>query len=172
VSIPKPTDQPDFAELATRVYRLCLALLGDEPLARDAAQESLMRAWRDRQRRRSDVSWWTWVAGFALRVCREARRRHAPAQWRPQLQVATFARGTVEDVDRDRLNAVHTAIAKLPDRQREVVVLRLLMGQSTEACAEMIECPAGTVKSNLHKAVRSLRAKVFESERRSDVRRM
>lgn len=172
VSIQDRIDQPDFAELAARVYRLCLALIGDEPNARDATQESLMRAWRDRRRRRPDVSWWTWAAGFALRVCRESRRRRTGPRCLWQNSAAVLVTNKVEGADRDRLQAVHEAIVGLPDRQREVVVLRFLLGQSTEACAQMLDCPIGTVKSNLYNAVRNLRARVFEIEDTSDLRRM
>ncbi len=69
--------QPDFADLSARVYRLCLALLGDETDACDAAQESLSRAWSVRGRKRDGVSWWTWTGGFAVRVCREMQRGRA-----------------------------------------------------------------------------------------------
>jgi RNA polymerase sigma-70 factor (ECF subfamily) len=167
-----PNDQPDFAALATRVYRLCLALSGDESSAGDIAQESLMRAWRDRRRRRPGVSWWTWAAGFALRVSRETRtkQRRSPGRVEPFID-AEAARAVNED-DRHRLRRVHDAIATLPARQREVVVLRFILRQSTEACAEVLDCPIGTVKSNLHKAVRNLRANVFEVELADDVRRV
>ncbi len=69
--------RPDFADLSARVYRLCLALLGDGTDASDAAQESLSRAWSGRGRKREGVSWWTWAGGFAVRVCREMRRGRA-----------------------------------------------------------------------------------------------
>ncbi len=78
----------------------------------------------------------------------------------------------VEEAERDRLQAVHEAIVGLPDRQREVVVLRFLLGQSTEECAQMLDCPMGTVKSNLYNAVRNLRVSVFGMEDTSDLRRM
>lgn len=165
--------QPDFAELTARVYRLCRALLGDETQARDAAQEALARAWSRRARRRSEVSWWTWAAGFAVRVCREATRRPTPVL--PMGNRATNdlrAAAREVDADPDRLAAVQRAVTQLPDRQREVLVLRLLIGQSTQEAARTLNVPAGTIKSNLHKAIQNLRSTIAQAETTDEVRRM
>ena len=164
-------NEPDFADLSARVYRLCLALLGDEDCASDAAQEALQRAWARRRRKRRQVSWWVWSAGFAVRVCREMQRRAA--------SVASIR--SLDDQDPSRApqpsnatgsghDTLRKAIAQLPDRQREVTVLRFLMGLSTSEAAATLRCPIGTVKSNLHKAVANLKAKMTTGEANDEVR--
>ena len=157
--------RPDFAVLSGRIYRLCLALLGDSEAAREAAQEGLSRAWARRGRKRSEASWWTWAAGFAVRVCRETGRR------RPRWGITP---GNLPDVRPDPLGLTdpqHTelrqAVEELPSRQQEVVVLRFFLGSSTREAAETLGCPEGTVKSNLHKALGNLRARL-RSQRTSD----
>ncbi len=52
------------------------------------------------------------------------------------------------------------AVQGLPDRQKEVVVLRFFIGLSTREAAATLGCPEGTVKSNLHKAIGNLGAKL------------
>ena len=52
---------------------------------------------------------------------------------------------------RDYQSALSDAIAGLPDRQREVVVMRFLMGQSTSEVAQSLDCPMGTVKSRINR---------------------
>ncbi len=167
--------QPDFADLSARVYRLCLALLGDGTDAGDAAQESLSRAWSGRGRKRDGVSWWTWTGGFAVRVCREMRRgRAVRAKVRSLDGIAYPPQGKRQEArgkrDREEGRGLHEAIMALPDRQREVTVLRLLVGLSTERAARMLGCPEGTIKSNLHKALSNLRAKMDESGLADEVR--
>jgi len=165
--LPDQAD-PDFAELSARVYRLCLAMLGNEVDARDAAQESFARAWSQRRRKRDTVSWWTWLGGFAVRVCREARRRSSLSlsvvEALPEPRAASSVRETGQ-ADQPVTAALREAVMSLPDRQREVTVLRLLIGLSTQETAQMLGCPPGTVKSNLFKAVVNLKAQVFCSEK-------
>jgi RNA polymerase sigma factor (sigma-70 family) len=155
---PSP-DRDDFGDLSGRVYRLCLAMLGSDADASEAAQEAFARAWSRRREKRADVSWWTWAGGFAVRVCRETRRDrrlsalgHAPDEATPVLPGPRLEPLT------PRHAALHHAILALPDRQREVTVLRFLVGLSTRQTAQMLGCPEGTVKSNLHKAIASLKA--------------
>ena len=149
--------EPDFTDLSARVYRLCVALLGDRERARDTAQEALSRAWSRRRRKRPATTWWSWAAGFAVRVCREdARRTEAWSALGSAGDVPSrLATGDLGLVDPEH-TTLHEAIQALPDRQREVTVLRFLVGLSTRGVAETLGCPMGTVKSNLHKAIVNL----------------
>lgn len=153
-------DDPDFAALSGRIYRLCLALSRREDTAADAAQEALTRAWLRRGKKREGVDWWTWAAGFAVRVCREgirARRfeghNHPDDRRVPVDEVGDAASSFGSDPD------LQAAIHALPNRQREVTVLRFLVGQSIREVAATLDCPEGTVKSNLFKAMRTLRGR-------------
>lgn len=64
---------------------------------------------------------------------------------------------------------VQAAIAELPDRQREVVRMRLLGELKLEEIAETIGLTSGGVKSTLHNALRSLRLKLADLERENYV---
>ena len=173
---------PDFSDLTNRMYRLCLAMLADRADAEEAAQEALTRAWSRRGAKRPDVSWWSFAAGFALRVCRETRRGRRnhesfdvgqPRGLEPVAQGVDDAfseggegsRGLRPAAREEIGGALHRAIAGLPPRQREVVVLRFLMSMSTEQAAETLAVAPGTVKSNLFKAMRSLRDVLGSHER-------
>ena len=154
------TDEPDFAALSGRIYRLCFALLRREDTAADAAQEALTRAWLRRGKKRKGVDWWTWAAGFAVRVCREVNRTRrfevGDLPDNPKTPGDSFddaASSLRSDPD------LQAAIHALPNRQREVTVLRFLVGQSIREVAATLECPEGTVKSNLFKAMSTLRGR-------------
>ena len=159
MSAKPEASQPDFAELSTRVYRLCLALLRREANAADAAQEALARAWARRAERSSNVTWWTWSCGFALRVCREAGRRRSRQEQEADAGNQPAAPAVLRDLlPGPEYVALQAAILELPPRQREVVTLRYLLEMSTREVAEVLDCPTGTVKSNLHKALSRLQA--------------
>ena len=168
---PRNKDEPDFVALSARIYRLCLALLRREDAAADAAQEALTRAWLRRGKKRENVDWWTWAAGFAVRVCREDKRARRFAScddsddWKSRDDALNNAASSIRD-DPDLLAAIHT----LPNRQREVTVLRHLVGQSIREVAATLDCPEGTVKSNLFKAVRTLRDRLNVSRTGDELR--
>ncbi len=61
----------------------------------------------------------------------------------------------IDALDDDRLSLV----LSLPLRQRQIVLLRLCVGLSTNEVAAQMRCRPGTVKATLHQALRSLRAK-------------
>jgi RNA polymerase sigma factor (sigma-70 family) len=61
----------------------------------------------------------------------------------------------VEPTD-ESVVAVRTAIAQLPPRQREVVLLRYFADLSVQATAEVMGCAEGTVKASTHKALATL----------------
>jgi RNA polymerase sigma-70 factor (ECF subfamily) len=56
--------------------------------------------------------------------------------------------------------ALHTAVMDLPEREREVVLLRLVEGLSTRETALRLRCAEGTVKATLHHATRKLRTQL------------
>src|SRR4051794_41948083 len=56
-------------------YRMCLGLLADADLARDAAQETAVRFLRQLPGFRGDSQLRTWSLGIALNVVREMKRR-------------------------------------------------------------------------------------------------
>ncbi len=58
------------------------------------------------------------------------------------------------------------AVGNLPDHHREVVALRFFAGLSESETAEVLECPAGTAKSRLARALDHLRAALGEEVRR------
>lgn len=58
-----------------------------------------------------------------------------------------------------RAREVDEALRKLPDRQREVIMLICILGVSYEEAAEVCGCPIGTIKSRLNRARATL---VFE----------
>lgn len=135
-----------------------LTLAGaDRELARDAAQEAFARAlrrWRHvREMDRPDG----WVYVVAMNQLRDHWRkleRNAPPE--PVViddgaSVAT--RLTVRD-----------AIATLPPRQRQAVVLRYLADLPVADVAVAMGCAEGTVKAALHHALKAMRVELEEDD--------
>ncbi len=145
-----------FDTLFTRhkdyVYRLAWGFTGDYALADDVTQEVFVRLvkskrWQPRARFR------TWLYKIVLNTSRELRRRHRREI--DELPSDYDDRTAPEHVGHDRELA--RALERLPDRQREVVVLRFYEELSTKETARIMGCREGTVKTHLHRALVALR---------------
>ncbi len=147
------------------VYRFVKAMVRDEDVAQDLAQDTFLRAFQALGSYRGEAEVTTWVLAIGRRlVLSRARRSRLERRW----QVATDAppdaaggRGIVEPADSKLMDAV----AALPLRQREAVVLFYLEDLGVEDIARLTGRPANTIKSDLHRARAALRLELGEAPR-------
>jgi RNA polymerase sigma-70 factor (ECF subfamily) len=141
-----------------------IALVSESrPAAEDAVQEALLRAWVRSEKGEEIESVNAWVTAVALNLSRSGLRRlrserRAKARLREPAPVEDPAPGADRSVDLDR------ALATLPRRQREVVVLRYYLDLDTHDVAAALGIHEGTVKSTLFRARTALAAALGVSE--------
>jgi RNA polymerase sigma factor (sigma-70 family) len=126
-----------------RVARTAYLLVRDAALAQDIAQEAFLIGWRDLGRLRDARLFRAWVTGIAVNLSRRAVRR--------SIREAPVSMADPGD-DPDRDLAVRSAVASLPGRLREAVILRFYGGFTEAEMAAALRIPAGTVKSRLARA--------------------
>jgi RNA polymerase sigma-70 factor, ECF subfamily len=147
------------------VYRLSFAILGNEADARDAAQESLVAAWRQLRALREPERFDAWlkriVVNAARQVMRASRRRGVREV--PASRIASIA-GRAAPGTRDDAAILDVALAALPVEQRSILVLHHLEGHALAELAEVLAIPVGTAKSRLFTARRSLAAAIAAEE--------
>jgi RNA polymerase sigma-70 factor (ECF subfamily) len=129
-------------------------MTGDRVHATELAQDVFVRAWEqlDRLRADSDAGAWLWrlatnVVLNALRSDRRRLARVAPVAEPGLLERAEL--GTPLPVRRLSLDA---AIARLPERAREVFVLHDVEGFTSHEVSELLGIAEGTVRAHLHRA--------------------
>jgi RNA polymerase sigma-70 factor (ECF subfamily) len=152
------------AHYASVVRGLTLAT-GNASLAEDAAQEAFARAVRkwSRVRAMERPVGWVWV------VAMNDARRHARRAAREE-QEMTVAATPVADAGASVTTrvALREAIAALPSRQREAVVLRYFADLSLADTASAMQCAVGTVKSAVHAALATLRIELDDEDDEDD----
>lgn len=146
--------------LQDRIWRVCRSLLSDRGLAEDAVQETALRLLDGLTRFDGRSSAGTWATGIALNVCREMRRGELRAKLPPAHAFEVVQGARTADDELERLPA---ALAKLPERQREAVVLRFLEAMDVNETAELMGCAPGSVKASVHAGLANLRQMLGES---------
>jgi RNA polymerase sigma-70 factor (ECF subfamily) len=125
------------------------------PDADDLFQETWLRVVRARRRFDPRRRFSTWLFQIANNLCRDRfRRAGAAARGREALRDAPPDAGPGVEIRLD----LARRLAALPERLREVLVLRYYRDLGEREIAELLEIPPGTVKSRLHAAVRALRS--------------
>ena len=166
-------DRDAFAHLvhqvSDRLYSVAFRILRDTGLAEDALQNALVMAWRQVPHLRDPDRFDAWIHRVLVNSCYiEARRTR---QWTVRVRALPEQDGpTTPDAsrvtaDRDELER---AFRRLPLDQRSVFVLHHYVGLSLVEVAETLGIPAGTARSRLHYATRTLRSAV-EADREAPV---
>jgi len=139
-----------FARYREAVYRFLCRLLGDSAAAEDLTQEVFLRALGasyaagDRER--------AWVFQVARNLARDHARRmvHRGPVTEPTDEPSPFT-------DRAVAIAVHAAIRRLPDQDREIFLMREAAGLTYDEIALACDVTADAVRNRLHRARLALR---------------
>lgn len=138
-------------------------LSGDRAEAEDVAQETMLRLWKVApQWRQGDTKVTTWAYRVATNLCIDrqrarGRRRHTALEDAPEpVDAAPGAEGRLQEAG--RMQALEAALAGLPDRQRQAVVLRHLEGMSNPEIAAIMEIGVEAVESLTARGKRALSA--------------
>lgn len=156
-----------FVDSSTpRLVRTARLLLGSASESQDLVQETLIvmfRRWgRLRDPAAADAYAHTTLVHLARRHLRRARFRH---EWPPDSGFTDDYESDAAALMPESNPEVTDALALLPLRQRETVVLRYYLDLSVEETARTMRCSVGTVKSQTAKALDSLRGHLEDRDR-------
>lgn len=135
--------------------RAVVAAGTDRSVAEEAVAEAFARAWASWSRVRNHPAPRAWVVRTALnyRVSRWRKTRREV-----ELTATAQARQRAVDAQPSGRADLIRALEQLPQRQREVVVLRFILDLDTRQTADTLGIASGTVTAHLHRAMTTLRA--------------
>lgn len=159
------------------VYGVALRVVGRRPDAEDVAQEAFVRAYRALKgyppQRIGTLRLRPWLARITLNLARNELRDRRPAGALDEVNEPPTGTGDqpVNIVERTEEHRLWKRLLDgLPARYRLPVALRHVEGLSYPELAEAVGRPIGTVKSDVHRGVRLLRAAYDAEQRRIEER--
>jgi RNA polymerase sigma-70 factor (ECF subfamily) len=147
----------------TGTYTLAFRLTGHEDDAHDVAQEAYLRAYRSLRRFRGDAQFTTWLYRITANCAANllAKRARTRTETLPDDAPLVDARPDHDPETRvtgeDERSRVAAALAVLPVRLRQVVVLRDIYDLSHGSIASELGISEAAAKVRLHRARRRLR---------------
>ena len=153
-------------------FRTAWMITGDAAEAEDAAQSAFVKAYFALGRFRSGAPFRPWL--FQI-VANEARNRRTAANRHPTVDLAAISDRPAPNGDQspeqaaiaaDQRARLVEALNQLREEDRAIIAYRYLLDLTEAEMASALDCPRGTVKSRLSRALDRLRAQlVAETDR-------
>lgn len=176
-------DANAFEELVLKyektVYNLALRMVGDRDDASDMTQEAFIKAYGSLSSFRGDSKFSVWIYRITTNVCLDFLRSKSRKQ-----QVSLTVSDDDEDAQLDipdpkadpeqqlikkiSMQSVEEGLKTLPDKQRQILVMRELGGMSYAEIGAVLSLEEGTVKSRIFRARKRLCTFLLDSGNISD----
>jgi len=151
-----------------RIYELAYYFVRDVEDAYDITQEVFLRVFHSLGNFKGDSSFYTWIYRIATNACVDYRRRKSRRQGveltddvEQQEEAQSFIlRERPPDsyaLDRELDVVIRNAVAQLPEKQRQVFILRHYEQLSLQEIATVLGKGLGTIKAHLFHATRAMR---------------
>lgn len=164
-----------------RLVGLCARLTGNPDAAEDLAQETLIEAWRHRQRLHDPQGYAPWLSAIARNVClrwaRSSGREHAHMARPPSIYDSTQpvvieqlpdSLNLEIELERDELaRLLDRALALLPEETRVALLARYVDDSPVAEVATRLGLTEGAVAVRLHRGRLALR-RVLETKLRDE----
>ncbi len=154
-----------------KVYNIALQMFKNEHDAYDAAQEVLIKVYKNLSKFKFESAFSTWLYRLAMNTCIDEyrkRKRHmthttsmdqnSDDDSKPVRQFEDH-RPTPEQavLRKERVMEVRDALDQMKEEQKLMIVYRDLQGMTYDEIATLCECNLGTVKSRIARSRKSLK---------------
>jgi len=139
-----------MAQYGDTLLRMCWTMLHDRELARDAVQETFLKAYRSLAALREGGTEKAWLIRIAINTCRDMQR----SRWWRMINRSV----TPDDLPEPACNTplpdstALTAVINLPQKYREVIWLHYYQQMPLAEIARILDIPTSTVRSRLMRA--------------------
>jgi RNA polymerase sigma factor, sigma-70 family len=150
------------------IYYLALRMLRQPEDADDVTQKTFLKAYRALAGFEFRSSFKTWLSAIAINLCRTElmRPRRLTVELPENLPNADFDNQAGREDHEFQRHYLKEALENLPQRQKEVVLLRIYQEMPFKEIAQALESNETAVKVNFHYAMQSLKKAIQKRIRR------
>jgi len=153
VSVDRETFGRLVLEHLPAAQRFAIRLCGNVDAAEEIVQEALLKTARSWKSYRGEATFKTWLFAIVVNAFRDHCRGVSKNQTLPQAICDAKSASPTRRIEADELGeAVARMIQKLPERQREVLVLSVYEMQDSPGIATILGITEQNVRTNLHLA--------------------
>jgi RNA polymerase sigma-70 factor (ECF subfamily) len=151
------------------IYRILMSAVDAE----DLCQETFLRLVKEKKKYQVSGNFKTWIFRIALNLCRDRLRRKKFRSHRSLDAPSLSQNGTknefenilsdpapdqIDCIEKNEMKVlIQKAFAKLPEKQRTVVILKEYQALKFSEIAEIMKSPVGTIKSLNHRGHKKLK---------------
>jgi len=139
------------------LYRTAFAYVKNQEDALDIVSETVYKAYRSIKKLKEPAFFNTWLTRILINCSLDVMKKQSKVV--PLEETAAIP---VQTEDATEALDLHSAIDLLEPKSRTVVILKYFHDLTISQIAEVMECPQGTIKTYLHRALKNLRLELKE----------
>ena len=156
-------DENAFYELVNerkeQMYRTAFTYVKNKEDALDIVSETVYKAFLSIKKLKEPRFFNTWITRILINCSLDYIKKNKKVVSFEEYSIADEG---IEDKNKEEVIDLHNALGQLNESCKTVVVLKYFQDLTLSEVAEVLQCPIGTIKTNLHKALNQLRINLKE----------
>lgn len=155
----------DILPLKDKLFRLALRITFDRAEAEDVVQDTMIRVWNKREEwtQFGSIEAYCLTVAKNLAIDRSQKKDAQNVELTPEMEEESEISGPYDQlVNNERMSIIHRLINELPEKQRLIMQLRDIEGESYKEIAKILNLTEEQVKVNLFRARQKVKQRYLE----------
>ena len=155
----------DILPLKDKLFRLALRITFDRAEAEDVVQDTMIRVWNKREEwtQFGSIEAYCLTVAKNLAIDRSQKKEARNVELTPEMEEESEASGPYDQlINKERMSIIHRLINELPEKQRLIMQLRDIEGESYKEIAKILNLTEEQVKVNLFRARQKVKQRYLE----------
>ena len=151
--------------LKDKLFRLALRITFDRAEAEDVVQDTMIRVWNKREEwtQFGSIEAYCLTVAKNLAIDRSQKKEAQNVELKPEMEEESEISGPYDQlVNNERMSIIHRLINELPEKQRLIMQLRDIEGESYKEIAKILNLTEEQVKVNLFRARQKVKQRYLE----------